>query len=139
MNLIWSRNFASVISPAYHSRPNSQGKAKTHAHALGQTRGRGKQGALWAILLSPGGGGGGRYILVGMCRSVLQILTLFQTKKCQFPHPFSDLEEVTKRNIRCLHKTEIMSPLLRLERQQKDFLKSISNSCIRLSLLLIRN
>ena len=55
--MIWSQNFASVISPAYHSRPNSQGKAKTHAHALGQTRGRGKQGALWAILLSPGGGG----------------------------------------------------------------------------------
>ena len=59
MTLIWSRNFASVISPAYHSCPNSQGKAKTHAHALGQTRGRGKQNALWAILLSPGGGGGG--------------------------------------------------------------------------------
>ena len=28
-----------------------------------------------------------------------KILTLFQTKKCHFPHPFSDLEEVTKRNI----------------------------------------
>ena len=27
--------------------------------------------------------------LVGMCRPVLQILTLFQTKKCYFPHPFS--------------------------------------------------
>ena len=25
-----------------------------------------------------------------MCRPVLQILTLFQTKKCHFPHPFSD-------------------------------------------------
>ena len=136
--MIWSQNFTSVISPAYHSRPNTQGKAKTHAHALGQTRGRGKQGALWAILLSPGGGGG-RSILVGMCRPVLQILTVFQTKKCQFPHPFSDLEEATKRNITCLHKTEIMSPVLRLERQQKDFLKSISNSPIRLSLLLIRN
>ena len=57
LNLIWSQNFASVISPAYHSRPNSQEKAKTHAHALVQNRGRGKQGALWAILLSPGGGG----------------------------------------------------------------------------------
>ena len=29
-------------------------------------------------------------ILVGVCRPVLQILTLFQTKKCNFPHPFSD-------------------------------------------------
>ena len=27
--------------------------------------------------------------LVRVCR--LQILTLFQTKKCNFPHPFSDL------------------------------------------------
>ena len=35
----------------------------------------------------------GRYpreFLVGVCRPVLQILTLFQTKKCNFPHPFSD-------------------------------------------------
>ena len=69
-----------------------------------------------------------RKFLVGMCRPVLQILTLFQTKKCHFPHPFSDLEMVTKRNITCLHKTEIMSSLLRLKPQQKDFLKSISNS-----------
>ena len=28
--------------------------------------------------------------LVGVCRPVLQILTRFQTKKCNFPHPFSD-------------------------------------------------
>ena len=28
--------------------------------------------------------------LVGVCRPVLQILTLFQNKKCNFPHPFSD-------------------------------------------------
>ena len=57
LNFIWSQNFASVISPAYHGRHNSQEKAKTHAHALVQNGGRGKQGALWAILLSPGGGG----------------------------------------------------------------------------------
>ena len=48
-----------------------------------------------------------RKFLVGMCHPVLQILTLFQTKKCYFPHPFSDLEMVTKHNITCLHKTEI--------------------------------
>ena len=29
-------------------------------------------------------------LLVGVCRPVLQILTRFQTKKCHFPHPFSD-------------------------------------------------
>ena len=28
---------------------------------------------------------------VGVCRPVPQILTRFQTKKCNFPHPFSDL------------------------------------------------
>ena len=28
---------------------------------------------------------------LGVCRSVLRILTLFQTKKWYFPHPFSDL------------------------------------------------
>ena len=39
-----------------------------------------------------GGGGGGSWkLLVGVCRPVLQILTLFQTKNCNFPHPFSDL------------------------------------------------
>ena len=29
--------------------------------------------------------------VVGACRPVLQILTLFQTKTCHFPYPFSDL------------------------------------------------
>ena len=39
-------------------------------------------------------GGGGMYsyeFLVGVCRSVPQILTLFQTKTRHFLHPFSDL------------------------------------------------
>ena len=38
-------------------------------------------------------GRGGRHsweFLVGLCSPVLQILTLFQTKRCNFPHPFSD-------------------------------------------------
>ena len=46
----------------------------------------------------PGGGGYSWEFLVGVCRPVLQILTLFQTKKCHFPHLFSDLGVVTKRN-----------------------------------------
>ena len=37
-------------------------------------------------ILSGGGGGGG-----GVCRPVPQILTRFQTKKSNFPHPFSDV------------------------------------------------
>ena len=28
---------------------------------------------------------------MGVCSPVLQILTLFQTEKCHFPDPFSDL------------------------------------------------
>ena len=39
----------------------------------------------------PGGGGYSWEFLVGVCRPVLQILTLFQTKQCHFLHPFSDL------------------------------------------------
>ena len=34
-----------------------------------------------------GGGGYDREFLVGVCRPVLQILTLFQAKKCHFPQP----------------------------------------------------
>ena len=46
---------------------------------------------IYTPLLTPGGvlrgflGGG-----VTVCNPVLQILTRFQTKKCHFPHPFSD-------------------------------------------------
>ena len=35
-------------------------------------------------------GGSSWEFLVWVCCSVLQILILFQTKKCHFPHPFSD-------------------------------------------------
>ena len=59
----------------------------------------------------PGGGGVILGILCGVCRSILQTLTLFQTKIVIFP--FSDF------------RPEIISSLLRLERKQKDFLKSI--------------
>ena len=57
--------------------------------------------------------------LLGVCRPVLRILTLFQTKKCHFPHPFSDLASKiytrfqTRRSHKTQHKhwheTEIMS------------------------------
>ena len=38
----------------------------------------------------PPPGGYSWEFLVRVCRPVLQILTLFQTKKCNFPHLFSD-------------------------------------------------
>ena len=58
---------------------------------------------------------------MGVCRTVLQILTLFQTIKCHFPHPFSDLEGVIKRNITCLHKTAVIIADIRTP--TKRFLK----------------
>ena len=44
---------------------------------------------LESFVSSPGGYSW--QFLVGVCRLVVQILILFQTKKCNFPHPFSDL------------------------------------------------
>ena len=39
---------------------------------------------IYTLLLTPGGGYFWEF-LVGVCHLVLQILTLFQTKKCHFP------------------------------------------------------
>ena len=50
-----------------------------------------------------------------MCHPVLQILTLFQTKKCNFQYPFSDLS----------FQAEIMSSFLTSQRKQKKFFKLI--------------
>ena len=36
--------------------------------------------------------------LVGVCRPILQILTLFQIKKCHFLHRFSDLGRVSRKS-----------------------------------------
>ena len=79
------------------------------------------------------------YYTIPPATQAIQILTLFQTKKCHFSHPFSDLEVVTKLNITCLHKTKIMSSLLILKPQQRDLLKSISNLRITLSFWFIWN
>ena len=51
---------------------------------------------------------------MGVCRPVLQILTLFQTKKCHFSRPFSDLAFKKL----CHH-------YLDYSRNKKYFLKSI--------------
>ena len=78
------------------------------------------------VSLSPGGYS--QEFLVGVCHPVLQLLSLFQTKKCHFPNPFSDLAFA-----------KIMLSLLRFQRKQKKLFKSISNSHISLSFLLIWN
>ena len=41
---------------------------------------------------------------MGVCRPDLQILTLFETKKCHFAHPFSDLALVVQRLDRAIHR-----------------------------------
>ena len=67
----------------------------------------------------------------GRAARLSKILTLFQTKKCHFSHPFSDLASKKL----CHHY---------LDRRDKNsnknyFLKSISNSHISLPFLLIWN
>ena len=54
---------------------------------------------------------------MGVCRPILQILTLFQTKKCHFSHPFSDLVSKTHTHSQTW-PLRIMSSLRRLEQQQ---------------------
>ena len=85
--------------------------------------------------------------LVGVCCPVLNILTLFQTKNVIFRTRFQTwpLKSIPvfrpggghKTQHKHWHETEIMSSLLRLNVQQKDVLKSISNSHITLSFLFI--
>ena len=87
--------------------------------------------------------------LVGVCCPVLNILTLFQTKNVIFRTRFQTwpLKSIPvfrpggghKTQHKHGHETEIMSSLLRLNVQQKDFLKSISNSHITLSFLFSWN
>ena len=87
--------------------------------------------------------------LVGVCCPVLNILTLFQTKNVIFRTRFQTwpLKSIPvfrpggdhKTQHKHWHETEIMSSLLRLNLQQIDFLKSISNSHITLSFLFIWN
>ena len=69
-----------------------------------------------------GGGGYTGELLVGQCRLVLQFLTLFHTKKCLFHIRF---QTPPLKSIPILRPGlyEIMSSLLRLEQQQKRFLK----------------
>ena len=74
---------------------------------------------------APGGGGYTWEFLVGQCRHVdraVQFLTLFHTKKCLFHIRF---QTPPLKSIPILRPGlyEIMSSLLRLEQQQKRFLK----------------
>ena len=56
----------------------------------------------------------------GVPHPVLQILTLFQTKTCNFPHPFSDQTSNIHTRFRPGLLKEIMLSLLGLESKQKN-------------------
>ena len=77
------------------------------------------------------GRGYSRENLVGVCRPVFQILTLFPTKKCYFPHPSSDQTSKIHTVFRSGLQPEIMSSSLRLECKQNN-----SSSPFRISIFL---
>ena len=117
---------------------NCSVKTPLHKPSMGVAR-----SGLWApmnfrsvsflITRTLGGGGNSWEFLVGVCRPVPQILTQFQTKKCNFPHPFS--EETFK-----IHTRFQTWPLRRnYVIITYPLFKSISNSHISLSFLLIWN
>ena len=89
-----------------------------------------------------GGGGRGVYsweFLVGVCRPVLQILTLFQTKKCHFPHPFSDQTSKIHTRFQTWPLGRNYVIITSIRAQTKKFFKCISNSHIFISFLFIWN
>ena len=73
-------------------------------------------------------GGYLRESLVGVCRPVLRILTLFQTKKCNFPHPFSDQTSKihTRFQIWPLGRNYVI--IIQIRAQTQKLFKSIWNS-----------
>ena len=67
------------------------------------------------------------FLLGGCAAQLFESWPNFRPQNVILPHPFSELEVVTKRNIRVyIERNYIMSSLLRLERQQKDFFLSYS-------------
>ena len=68
-----------------------------------------------------------------MCRPVLQILTLFQTKKCYFQHPFSDQTSKIQTRFQTWPVGRIYVIITQIRAQTKKFYKSTQNSHISLS------
>ena len=60
-------------------------------------------------------------LMVGVCRPVVQILTLFQTKKGYFSHPFSDQASEIHTHSQNWPLKIMSSLLIRWEQQQKRF------------------
>ena len=78
-----------------------------------QNRARPCCGELPSLCMKGKGPGGYSWeFLVGVCCPVLQILTLLQTKKCYFPHPFSDQTYKMRRQEIFLDLNSLKTPFL---------------------------
>ena len=82
------------------------------------------------------GGGGYSWEFLMVCRPVLQIVTLFQIKKCNLPPLFSDQ---ASRNHTCFQTWPLCYHYFDQSAKQKKFFKAISNSHVSISFLLIWN
>ena len=72
---------------------------------------------------------------MGVCRSVLRILTRFQTKQCHFPHPFSDQNSKIHTRFQTWPLGRNYVIMTYIIAQTKHFFKCISNSHISTSFL----
>ena len=77
--------------------------------------------------------------LMGVCRPVLQILTLFQTKKCHFLHPISDQTSKIRNRFQIWPLGRNYVIITQIRAQTKNFCKCIWNSPISISFLFICN
>ena len=65
-----------------------------------------------------------RELLLGVCHPVLQILTLFRTKECHFPHPFSDLASKIHTHFQTWLLGNYFTIITSAEREVKDSRRS---------------
>ena len=87
-------------------------------------------------------GGGVGYaweFLVGVCHPVLHILTLFQTKKCHFPRPFSDQTSQIHTRFQTWPLAGNYVIITKIREQTKKFFKCILNSHSFILYLLLWN
>ena len=77
--------------------------------------------------------------LVGVCCPVLQILTLFQTKKCHFPHPSQTRPLKSILVFLLAFRQKLCHNVTQIRAQTNKVFKRISNSHFSISFLFIWN
>ena len=93
----------------------------------------------YVVCVSGARGGYTWEFLVEVCRSVLRILTLFQTKQRHFPHPFSDQTSKIHTRFQTWPLGRNYIIMAYIIAQTKNFFKCISNSHISTSFLFTWN